>query len=102
VHSAAILGIAELLPTCYEALMEGNSLIPVTTTKSSQSPARRDSDVISTSEACLILGVHRNTLYKLLETEELPAFRLSKGGRWRFRRSELQGWLEDKEAKRRL
>jgi excisionase family DNA binding protein len=61
-----------------------------------------DSDVISAAQACAMLGVHRNTLYKLLETEELPAFRLTKGGRWRFRRSELQSWLQDKEATRRL
>jgi excisionase family DNA binding protein len=67
-----------------------------------QRSAPADSDVISAAQACAMLGVHRNTLYKLLETEELPAFRLTKGGRWRFRRSELQSWLQDKEATRRL
>jgi excisionase family DNA binding protein len=60
------------------------------------------SDVISVVEACKFLGIHRNTLYKLLQAEELPAFRLSKGGRWRFRRRELEQWLEDQEARRRL
>jgi excisionase family DNA binding protein len=72
---------------------------PVSTVQTT--PSNR-SDVISAAEACEMLGIHRNTLYKLLETAEIPAFRLTTGGRWRFRRSELERWLEDQEARRRL
>jgi len=55
-------------------------------------------DVISVAEACGFLGVHRNTLYRLIREEELPAFRMSRGGRWRFRRAHLRDWLEDKQG----
>jgi len=57
------------------------------------------SDIISVPQACEFLGVHRNTLYKLIREGEIPAFRLVKGGRWKFRRSELEQWLEDCEAR---
>lgn len=60
------------------------------------------SDIISAPEACEFLGIHRNTLYKLIEEEAIPAFRLIKGGRWKFRRSELEQWLQDQQARRRL
>ena len=58
-------------------------------------------DVISVAEACRFLGVHRNTLYRLIREEELPAFKMSRGGRWRFRRTNLRDWLEDKQGARR-
>ena len=58
-------------------------------------------DVISVPEACKFLGVHRNTLYRLIRDAELPAFRMTRGGRWRFRRPALRDWLEDKQAARR-
>jgi excisionase family DNA binding protein len=60
------------------------------------------SDIISLPEACKFLGVHRNTLYKLIEAGEIPAFRLIKGGRWKFRKKELEQWLEDKQSRARL
>jgi excisionase family DNA binding protein len=56
-------------------------------------------DIISVEEACGFLGVHRNTLYKLIKARELPAFRLARGGRWKLRRSELEQWVEDKQAR---
>ena len=58
-------------------------------------------DVISVSEACRLLRVHRNTLYRLIRDESLPAFKMTRGGRWRFRESDLRDWLEDKQAARR-
>lgn len=59
-------------------------------------------DIISLPEACKFLGVHRNTIYKLIQEEDLPAFRMSRGGRWKFRRSELEEWLENKQSRGRL
>ena len=61
-----------------------------------------NSDVISVQQACEFLGVHRNTLYKLIDAEQLPAFRLVKGGRWKFRKADLEQWLQDQAARRRL
>ena len=61
----------------------------------------RTTDIISVSEACRVLGVHRNTLYRLIRDEDLPAFKMTLGGRWRFRRADLRDWLEDKQGARR-
>ena len=55
--------------------------------------------LISVPDACRLLGVHRNTLYRLIREGEVPAFRLSRGGRWRFRRSDLEEWIEDRQAR---
>lgn len=63
--------------------------------------ADQGGDVISVADACRFLGVHRNTLYRLIHEENLPAFKMSRGGRWRFRRADLRGWLEDKQGARR-
>lgn len=60
------------------------------------------SDILSLPEACSFLRVHRNTLYKLIKEGEVPAFRLMQGGRWRFRKRDLEQWLEDCQARRRL
>ena len=54
-------------------------------------------EVITAKQACEILDCHRNTLYKLIEQEGLPSFRLTKGSPHKFRRSELLQWIEDKE-----
>ena len=59
-------------------------------------------DIISLPGACKFLGVHRNTIYKLIQEEELPAFRMTRGGRWKFRRAELEEWLENKQSRSRL
>ena len=61
-----------------------------------------EADILSVPEACKFLRVHRNTLYKLIRDGELPAFRLMQGGRWRFRKRDLESWLEDCQARRRL
>lgn len=60
------------------------------------------SDIISLGEASQFLGIHRNTIYKLIRAEEIPAFRLTVGGPWKFRRSDLIQWLEDRQERGRL
>ena len=59
----------------------------------------RGTEIISVAEACDFLGVHRNTLYKLITEGNLPAFRLTSGGRWKFRRSDLEDWVENRQAR---
>jgi excisionase family DNA binding protein len=59
-------------------------------------------DIISLGEASRFLGVHRNTIYKLIQAEEIPAFRLTAGGPWKFRQSDLIQWLEDRQERGRL
>ena len=58
-------------------------------------PAR---EVISVGEACEMLGISRSTLYKLIRIGQIPAFKLSQGGRWRFKRGDLEAWLEDRKS----
>ncbi len=56
-------------------------------------------ETLSAAEACAFLAVHRNTLYKLISEGEIPAFRLTTGGRWKFRRTDLEDWLADRKAR---
>ena len=56
-------------------------------------------ELMSVPEASHFLGVHRNTLYKLIREGEIPAFRLIRGGRWKFKRTELEQWIEDRQAR---
>jgi excisionase family DNA binding protein len=56
-------------------------------------------ELMSVLEASRFLGVHQNTIYKLIREGEIPAFRLIRGGRWKFKRSELEQWIEDRQAR---
>lgn len=56
------------------------------------------SRVISVPQACQLLGISRSTLYKLIQIGEIPAFKLSQGGRWRFEQRDLEEWLEDRKS----
>ncbi len=56
------------------------------------------SKIISVAEACEMLGISRSTLYKLIRIGEIPAFKLSQGGRWRFERRDLEVWLDDRKS----
>ena len=58
-----------------------------------------ETDIISVPEACRVLGVHRNTLYKLIQEGEIPAFKLVTGGHWKFRRAALLEWIDDKQGR---
>jgi excisionase family DNA binding protein len=72
----------------------------LTDTETSTARPPDDRDIMSVPQACDFLDVHRNTLYKLINEGEIPAFRLTTGGRWKFRRRELEEWLEDRQARR--
>jgi excisionase family DNA binding protein len=61
-------------------------------------PGYQQPELLSVSEASRSLGLHRNTIYKLIQEGEIPAFRLTRGGRWRFKRGDLEEWLRDKQA----
>jgi excisionase family DNA binding protein len=47
---------------------------------------------ISFHEARAIIGVSRNTLYRLLHAKKIPGVR-KLGGTWRFHRATLLRWL---------
>jgi len=60
---------------------------------------REGDRIISVPQACDMLSVCRSTLYKLIHAGDIPAFRLARGGRWKFRTQDLEEWLETKQAR---
>jgi len=51
-------------------------------------------EVMNIRQASDYLGVSPDTLYKYVGEEKIPAFKL--GNRWRFKKSRLDQWMEDK------
>ena len=48
-------------------------------------------EVMNAREAARYMGISVDTLYAYAKAKVLPAFKL--GSRWRFKRSELDGWM---------
>ena len=63
-------------------------------------PGKDDQELLDTEQTCNLLGVHRNTLYRLIQIGDIPALKLAPGGRWRFRKRELLDWVEARGAGR--
>jgi len=55
-------------------------------------------EVMNVREASRYLGVSRETLYKYLVQERVPAFKL--GNRWRFKKAVLDRWMEKQSQNR--
>ncbi len=53
-------------------------------------------EVMDIREASDYLGVSRETLYKYVCEEKVPAFRL--GNRWKFKKTVLDRWMEKQSA----
>src|SRR5271166_6169655 len=51
-------------------------------------------EVMNIRQASQYLGVSPDTLYKYVNEQEIPAFKL--GNRWRFKKSKLDEWMETK------
>ena len=49
-------------------------------------------DILTGKEVMELLSISKNTLYHLIRSEQLPAFRLGKRC-WRFRREDLERYL---------
>jgi len=49
-------------------------------------------EVMDVREASEYLGVSRETLYKYVYEEKIPAFKL--GNRWKFKKTVLDRWME--------
>jgi len=58
-------------------------------------------EVMNIRQASEYLGVSPDTLYKYVNEQLIPAFKL--GNRWRFKKTKLDQWMEEKstEAERR-
>jgi excisionase family DNA binding protein len=55
-------------------------------------------EVMNIRQASQYLGVSPDTLYKYVYQELIPAFKL--GNRWRFKKSKLDQWMEEKSTTR--
>ena len=55
-----------------------------------------ETDVMTVNELCDYLRVHRSTIYRLLRTDAIPAFRV--GSDWRFTRSRIDEWCAASKA----
>ncbi|MFZ0773148.1 MAG: helix-turn-helix domain-containing protein [Candidatus Sulfotelmatobacter sp.] len=53
-------------------------------------------EVMNIRQASQYLGVSPDTLYKYVGEQSIPAFKL--GNRWRFKKSRLDQWMEDKSS----
>jgi excisionase family DNA binding protein len=53
-------------------------------------------EVMNIRQASQYLGVSPDTLYKYVGEQKIPAFKL--GNRWRFKKSKLDQWMEEKSA----
>ena len=55
-------------------------------------------EVMDIREASEYLGVSRETLYKYVYEERIPAFKL--GNRWKFKKTVLDRWMEKESTRR--
>jgi len=54
----------------------------------------KQKEVMTLREASQYLGISPDTLYKYLDEDKIPAFKL--GNRWRFKKDLLDRWMEKK------
>ncbi len=52
------------------------------------------SELMTAEETCGYLKITTRTLYRYLQSHQLPAFKLGK--EWRFVRSDLEQWIRDR------
>jgi excisionase family DNA binding protein len=53
-------------------------------------------EVMNIRQASQYLGVSPDTLYKYVNEQRIPAFKL--GNRWRFKKSRLDQWMEEQSS----
>ncbi|MEW6619356.1 MAG: helix-turn-helix domain-containing protein [bacterium] len=53
-------------------------------------------DLLTTRQLADYLKVHEMTIYKLLQSQEIPAIKV--GRKWRFRKTTIKLWIEEREA----
>ena len=51
-----------------------------------------DSDIMTMKEVAEYLKINEKTAYRLASEGKLPGFKV--GGSWRFKRSEVNAWIE--------
>ncbi len=56
------------------------------------------SDIMTIKEVAAYLKVKENTAYKLAAEGKIPGFKV--GGSWRFKRDEIEKWIDAEQKKR--
>ncbi|MAF97488.1 MAG: DNA-binding protein [Micavibrio sp.] len=56
-----------------------------------------DNDIMTIKEVSEYLKLNEKTAYRLTLDGKLPAFKV--GGSWRFRKSQIDKWIAEQEAK---
>jgi excisionase family DNA binding protein len=56
-----------------------------------------DNDIVTIKEVSEYLKLNEKTAYRLTLDGKLPAFKV--GGSWRFRKSQIDKWIAEQEAK---
>jgi excisionase family DNA binding protein len=51
-------------------------------------------EVLTVEEVANLLKIHRTTVYRMLKSGELPAFKI--GSDWRFNRVHIEEWLKSR------
>lgn len=51
-----------------------------------------DEEILTLDEVAAYLKAGKRTVYRFAQNGDIPAFKL--GGTWRFRRSELERWID--------
>ena len=55
-----------------------------------------DTKILILPEVAKLLRLSEKTTYRLAAEGQLPGFKV--GGSWRFRRSDIDAWIEEKKA----
>jgi excisionase family DNA binding protein len=55
-------------------------------------------EFLTSTEVAEYLRIPLSTVYKLTQDQKLPAFKVGK--HWRYKKSSIQAWINDQEAKR--
>lgn len=53
-------------------------------------------EILTLSEVAQLLKVAEKTVYSMAQKGQLPAFKV--GGQWRFKRVDLDAWIEQQKA----
>lgn len=56
-----------------------------------------EAEILTIKQVALYLQVTERTIYRLAASEGIPAFKV--GGSWRFRRGDLDHWIEGRIGK---
>ena len=53
-------------------------------------------EILTLPEVAQLLKVAEKTVYSMAQKGQIPAFKV--GGQWRFKRADLDKWIEDQKA----